>query len=110
MREKLDAHTALYRFLANEVGEERVIPVTQPVTLVQNVLYGFEGIKEGNFGIVTEPWHYEKFDKVQRVLKEKEKILEELEFFNIASPDTNYYGFVKKFLSHVKTEMELRSV
>ena len=62
------------------------------------------------FSIVTEPWHYEKFDRIQRVLKRRGKISAETEFFNVPSPDTGYYSPFKKMASNVKTTLELMGV
>ncbi len=104
----LDHHLSLYRFLA-ETGET-VETITNSVTLAQNVLYGFEGETEGKYAIVTEPWHYGKFEWVGRALKRKGKISPELEFFNVPSPDTGYYTAVQKMASIMKTLLELAKI
>ncbi len=104
--ENLDHHLELYKFLSENINEE-IKTITKSVTLVQNVLYGFSTEKEGIFPIVTEPWHYQKFELIEKTLKQKGKISEDLEFFNVPSPDTEYYSSIKKLFSNIKTRREL---
>lgn len=105
----LDQHIGLYNYVIEKTGE---IPetITKPTTLVQNVLYGFQDFEKGTFAIVTEPWHYEKFNWIQQVLKKRGKISGNLEFFNVASPDTNYYSPIQKILSNIKSRAELMTI
>jgi hypothetical protein len=102
----LDHHVELYNFVLEKTGEKPEV-VTKSVTLVQNVLYGFTGFKEGNFAIVTEPWHYQKFEYIQESLKKGGKIPGDLKFFNVPSPDTGDYTRVQKLLSNIKSRAEL---
>jgi len=104
----LNHHLSLYQTLA-ETGEEVGI-VTSSVTLVQNVLHGFQEEQDGRYAIITEPWHYKKFKTVEKVLKQKGKISQELEFFNVDSPDIRYYSFLQKLASFGKTSWELMRV
>jgi len=101
----LDHHLSLYELLKET--DEEVETVTSSVTLVQNVLHGFRGEKDGRYAIVTEPWHYSKFRRIERSLKRKGEISKELEFFNVASPDIGYYNWFQKMASRAKTELEL---
>lgn len=105
----LDHHLELYRFLKEKI-DEKVEAVTTSVTLVQNVLRGFENEHEGRYAIVTEPWHYGKFERIENSLKRKGKIHRNLEFFNVPSPDTGYYSLLERVASRIKTELELIKV
>lgn len=106
---KLDHHIGLYNFVLENTGEEPEL-VTKSTTLVQNVLYGFPNYEKGKFAIVTEPWHYKKFEFIQKSLKKKGKISKELEFFNVPSPDTKYYTPIQKLLSNIKSKTELMRI
>lgn len=106
---RLDHHLRLYNFLLERIGEKPEAAI-ESVTLVQNVLKGFLDYENGNFAIVTEPWHYKKFDRIQKVLKERGKISPGLEFFSVPSPDTGYYTPLQKFLSNIKSNLELRGI
>ena len=102
----LNQHFAMYRFLLDATGETPET-VTRSLTLVQNVLHGFREEQGGRYAVVTEPWHYKKFNMVQDSLKRKGKISEDLEFFNVPSPDTGYYSLIQKIAPHVKTQIGL---
>lgn len=102
----LDHHLDMYNHIIQTTGERPEV-VTSSVTLVQNVLHGFRSENAGSYAIVTEPWHYEKFERIQEKLKQKGRIPERLEFFNVPTPDTNYYTGLQKMAFRIKTELEL---
>ncbi len=103
----LDHHLSLYLFL--ERNGVDIEPVITSVTLVQNVLHGFEGEQDGRYGIATDRWHFGKFEKVADSLKRKGRINQSLEFFNVES-DGDYYGWVQRRASEAKTRLELARV
>ena len=105
---KLDHHLELY-FQLKSTGNQ-ILAFQKPKTLVTNILEGFRGCNNGKYAIVTEPWHYEKFDYVQQELKEKGRISKDLDFYNIPSQDLHNYNEFKKFLSNLKTRWELLRV
>jgi len=108
VKKNFDHHLSLYEAL-KETGE-KVEAVTSSFTLVQNVLHGFQYEQDGRYAIVTEPWHYGKFERVERSLKRKRRISPRLEFFNVASPDTGYYNWLQKMASRAKTELGLMRI
>lgn len=102
----LNHHLELYRILT-ETGED-VETVTSSTNLVENVLHGFRGRREGRYAIATDEWHYGKFEKVQRSLKKMKMIPGELEFFNIPPKDgIEYYSQFQKAASGLKTRLGL---
>ncbi len=106
----LDSHLRLYNILTGALNR-KVEVVTDPVTLAQDVFYGFMDVKNETHGIVTEPWHYKKFDYVQKRFKSKGIISKDIEFFNISSPSSIYeYGIFKKGLSWAKTISEVERI
>lgn len=107
--ENPDDHKALYDFLMEETNELIGLDINSK-TSVENLLYGFPKPQEGKYGIVTEPWHYKKFKRIEKVLKRKGMISKNLEFFNIPSEDLTNYGLLRKILSFIKTEQELMKI
>lgn len=104
----LDHHLDLYNYVKS--FGVKFEAVTEPTTLVQDIVYGFRNEKKVLSGIVTEPWHYKKFNFAQEVLKFKGKIPKDIDFFSIPSKDLVNYTAPRKILSYAKTGIELLTI
>jgi len=63
--------------------------------------------QEGNYIFVSDDWHINKLRKIEKVLKKKEKISNRLNLEYVSAGKCDYYNFLERFLSDMKTRLEL---
>jgi len=103
----LDHHVGLYRFVMSKIPQENIEIIDKSKTTVENLVEFFKDDRQGNYIIVSDEWQLSKYIRVFDILKNKNYISSFASLEGNAIITEDYYNFIQKIASEIKTNLEL---